>query len=51
MWKASEMHDWAISMLSLSAGSTEPSFRLVERKSVIARARRFWVSRSAFKKS
>lgn len=38
------MHDWAISTLSLSSALMVPSLRLVERKSMKARARRFLVS-------
>ena len=35
------MHDWATSMDSASSGVRVPSFREVERKSIMARARRF----------
>ncbi len=40
------MHDWATSMDSASSGVRVPSFKEVERKSIMARARRFlesWV--------
>ena len=40
-WKVSAMQDWATSMDSASSGVRVPSFREVERKSMIARARRF----------
>ena len=40
-WKVSAMHDCATSMLSASSGERVPSLRDVERKSIIARARRF----------
>ena len=39
------MQDVAISMLSESSGVRVPSLREVERKSIMARARRFLVSR------
>ena len=39
------MQEVAISMLSESSGVRVPSFREVERKSIMARARRFLVSR------
>ena len=44
-WKVSAMQEVAISMLSASSGVRVPSFREVERKSTMARARRFLVSR------
>ena len=40
-WKVSAMHDCATSMLSPSSGESVPSLREVERKSIMARARRF----------
>lgn len=39
------MQEVAISMLSVSSGVKVPSLREVERKSIIARERRFLVSR------
>lgn len=39
------MQEVAISMLSASSGVRVPSLREVERKSIMARARRFFVSR------
>ena len=39
------MQEVAISMLSVSSGVMVPSLREVERKSIMARARRFLVSR------
>ena len=44
-WKVSAMQEVAISMLSESSGVRVPSLREVERKSIMARARRFLVSR------
>ena len=44
-WKVSAMQEVAISMLSVSSGVRVPSLREVERKSIMARARRFLVSR------
>lgn len=44
-WKVSAMQEVAISMLSASSGVRVPSLREVERKSIMARARRFFVSR------
>ena len=44
-WKVSAMQEVAISMLSVSSGVKVPSLREVERKSIMARARRFLVSR------
>ena len=44
-WKVSAMQEVAISMLSLSSGVRVPSLREVERKSMMARARRFLLSR------
>ena len=45
-WKVSAMQEWATSTDSASSGVRVPSFREVERKSIMARARRFlesWV--------
>ena len=44
-WKVSAMQEVAISILSVSSGVKVPSLREVERKSIMARARRFLVSR------
>ena len=44
-WKVSAMQEVAISMLSESSALRVPSLREVERKSIMARARRFLVSR------
>lgn len=44
-WNVSAMQELAISMLSLSSEERVPSFRDVERKSMIARARRLRESR------
>lgn len=43
-WKMSAIHVWAISIDSASSDVTVPSFSEVERKSIMARARRFFVS-------
>lgn len=44
-WKVSAMQEVAISTDSLSSGVRVPSLREVERKSIMARARRFLESR------
>ena len=44
-WKLSAMQDWATSMDSVSSGVSVPSLREVERKSMMARARRFLESK------
>jgi len=43
-WKVSAMQEVATSMDSLSSGVRVPSLREVERKSMMARARRFFES-------
>ena len=40
-WKASAIQFWAISTLSVSSEERVPSLRELERKSMMARARRF----------
>ena len=44
-WKVSAMQEVAISMDSVSSGVRVPSFREVDRKSMMASASRFLVSR------
>jgi len=46
--KASAMHCWATSIDSLSSEETVPSFVEFERKSIIARARRFFESEDCY---